>query len=239
VSVTFVLVAAASTSGVAWSRILTGRGPSGREIIRGPQRAGWIDEALPDHPAVAIIPYAASERWLQNARRWWDAEFWNADVQAAYTIDGSWDYTPFPSRALVVNPQTGVIARTRNAAEYVVSAASDARLRLAGRRVATADGLILSRVERPYRALWKTVGLDPDGWTRPGRPARIHLFGRGSAAVLMRRADGQTAKACGGGTMALPNKSTGFVAQTPYGPSATGRRRVGVRALTVRMLPSC
>jgi hypothetical protein len=238
-SVTFVLVAAAATSGVAWSRILTGRGPSGRQIIRGPQRAGWIDAVLPNHPRVAIIPYADSQRWLRNAGRWWDAEFWNADVRAAYTIDGSWDYTPFPSRDLVVDPKTGVIAGTRDAAPYVVSAASDARLQLVGRRVATTHGLILLRAERPYRALWQTAGLDPDGWTRPGRPARIRVFGRGSALVLMRQADGRTAKVCGGRTMVLPNKSTGFVARTPYGPSTQGRRRVGMRVLTVRVLPSC
>jgi len=238
-SVTFVLVATAATSGVAWSRILTDRSPSGRQIIRGPQSAGWIDAALPKHPRVAIIPYAASERWLRNARRWWDAEFWNADVQAAYTIDGSWDYTPFPSRHLVVDPRTGVIAGTRDAAPYVVSAASDARLQLVGRRVATMHGLILLRAKRPYRAVWTTVGLDPDGWTRPGRPARIRVFGRRSALVLVRRADGQTDELCGRRTMVLPDKSTGFVAAAPYGPSMKGRRRVGVRVVTVRMLPSC
>ena len=29
----------------------------------------------------------------------------------------------------------------------------------------------------PYRARWLTSGLDTDGWTRTGRPARVRVFG--------------------------------------------------------------
>src|SRR5207237_2055305 len=52
------------------------------------------------------------------------------------------------------------------------------RFRLAGTTpLRTARPLALVRVARPYRALWTTRGAYLDGWTRPGRPVEIRLFG--------------------------------------------------------------
>jgi hypothetical protein len=238
-SVALVFVTAVATSGVAWSRILSGRGPSGRELTEAPEGLGWIDSALPGGASVAIVPYASSGRWFRNAARWWDAEFWNADVDASYTVGPGWDYTPFSSRDLVFDPHTGVAAGTSRASPYVVSDPADARLQLAGRRVAAGDGLVLTHVDRPYRALWKSSGLDADGWTRPGRKAHVRVFQGASAAVVLRDVHGNVARRCGSGTIALPARRTGVIGATPLAPSTRGSRAVGVRVLRVRLIRSC
>ena len=42
-------------------------------------------------------------------------------------------------------------------------------------------------VDRPYRAVWSSTGLQTDGWTIPGRPASIRVFGRSGSAPGVER----------------------------------------------------
>jgi hypothetical protein len=240
VCVALVFAGSTGTSAVAWSRLLESRSPSSREIAKpSPAVLNWIDGVLPKGAHVAIVPYATYGYWGPNALLWWNTEFWNKDVDRAYVVGDTWDYAPFPHAELRVDRTTGIVAGTEHAPPYVVAAASDARLQLDGTRVGTNYGLDILQVARPYRALWTSSGLDPDGWTQPGRPARIHVFAGASAAVSLQRADGSAASVCGAGDITLPDAATGSVAVLPLQPTATGTRTVGVRVTSVETRPSC
>jgi hypothetical protein len=176
--VVFVFAASLATSAVAWSRLLGGHGPSSRPVqgVRG-LVLDWVDRVLPSGAHTAIVPYVVTPLdWGRAAILWWDVEFWNRSVDRAFVVDGHWEYAPFPHRELRPDPVTGVIAGTAHDPEYVVAAIADARLRLAGVSVGRNYDLDILQVERPYRVLWRTSGLDPDGWIINGRPASLRLY---------------------------------------------------------------
>jgi hypothetical protein len=50
-------------------------------------------------------------------------------------------------------------------------------------------GLVLLKTERPYRVSWASRGLEPDGWTRPGQPATVRIYGKPGAATVEARLD--------------------------------------------------
>ena len=177
-SVAFVLAGALSTSAVAWSRLLTSRSPSSREISAAPTVVlNWIDTVVPKGADVAIVPYAGYQYWGPNALLWWDVEFWNKTVDDAYVIDGRWDYAPFPHQHDARRLDHGRDCGHRGRAA-LRRGGSHRRAPPSRRRGEEHE--LRSRcleVERPYRAAWISRGLDPDGWTRPGRRASIHVFG--------------------------------------------------------------
>lgn len=177
-AVTFVVAACALTlAGTAWSRLLTGNGPSGRPITDGPTFvADWIDRVLPPGSSAALVPYPNGPDWSQSAIFWWDTEFWNDSAQRVYVVDREWEYAPFPNTELRFDPATGRVRPAGDAPEYVVAAAADPRLRLAGVVHAQNFGLYVLRAERPYRAEWITTGLDPDGYLVAGRAATVRIF---------------------------------------------------------------
>jgi hypothetical protein len=171
-----VLVVASATSATAWARLLTTHGPSGRPITGQPGLVlDWADRVLPHDAHVAMIAYPTAESWYLSAVTWWDVEFWNRTVDRAFVVSGDWDYAPFPHDALRVDGRTGAI-RARSMPRYVIVASSDSRLRIAGPRIAQNIGLEILEPEVPWRAEWATRGVDPDGWTREGRPATIRVF---------------------------------------------------------------
>jgi hypothetical protein len=174
--VALVFAASLATSALAWSRLLGGNGPSGRPVQGVPGLVlDWVDRVLPNGSHIGMIPYVVPLGWAHAAVLWWDVEFWN-DVDRVFVVDSHWEYAPFPNRELQPDPVTGVIAGTNRDPEYVVAAAADARLRLAGTKIAQNYDLDILQVERPYRAIWRSKGLDPDGWIVVGRPASIRVF---------------------------------------------------------------
>ena len=68
---------------------------------------------------------------------------------------------------------SGVVAGTADAPRYVIAAEGDPRFQLAGSEYAANVGLVVLDAVRPYRAVWSSLGLRTDGWTRPGVPATI------------------------------------------------------------------
>jgi hypothetical protein len=187
------LVVAASSltlSGATWTRLLTARAPSGRAVTDGPAFVrDWIDRALPAGSTVALMPYPVGQEWSLSAIFWWDIELWNDSAQRVYVVGGEWEYAPFPNRELGVDPITGRVRGTIDAPAYVVAAAGDTRLRLAGVVHTSKIGLYILRAERPYRAEWMTRGLDPDGYTVAGRRVLIHIFaepGQGPELVKLK-----------------------------------------------------
>ena len=134
-------------------------------------RADWVDAADPGRRAVTLVPspYLAPEFW-------WDTEFWNGTVRYVLRVDGDPTFTPFPSRPLSIDPGTGRLRRDLPS-DLLVETSVETRFHLAGTRtLAAAPPLVLSHVERPYRAEWTTTGADPDGWARPDRPVTVRVF---------------------------------------------------------------
>jgi hypothetical protein len=233
----------AGTATAAWQRLLGSHGPSGRPVtdLHG-LVLDWVDRALPSGAEAAILPYPTSTEWSYSALLWWDVELWNRSVDRAYHVGDTWDYAPFPARELRADPATGVVARTEHEPPYFVAAENDSRLGLAGTTVVSNYGLDVLQVERPYRLLWRSHGLDPDGWTRPGRPAWIHVFAeprtRSSVELTISLARGEsvTARVCRSGNVSLPDGVTGTAPPLPLGPGQEQPiRTVGVQVTHVEL----
>jgi hypothetical protein len=233
----------AGTATAAWHRLLSSHGVSGRPVtdLRG-LVLDWVDRALPSGADAAIVPYPTSTEWSFSAIRWWDLELWNRSVDRAYRVGTTWDYAPFPARQLRADPSTGIVAETENEPRYVVAADGDSRAGLAGTRVVANYGLDVLEVERPYRLLWQSHGLDPDGWTRPGRRAWIHVFpepGRQSSirvTIALQHGQPVTVRVCRSGDVSLPDKATGTAPPLPLGPGHQSRIRVvGVQVTHVEL----
>jgi hypothetical protein len=174
------LVFSTLTLRTAVDRALTGNTLSGRPIAGPPGLVlDWVDAVLPKGGRAAMIPFPVTTAWDTSAIRWWDVEFWNRAVTRAYVAsDGNFTYTPFPRRILAIDWSTGESTDTSDAPPYLVAAPADSRFQLAGREHAANLGLVVLAVDRPYRAVWMTRGLETDGWTKPGQPATIRVYDR-------------------------------------------------------------
>ena len=186
VSAVVVLGFSAAVAGTAFDKLLTSRAVSGLPV-RGDSRVrDWVDRAT--NGSVGLLAYPISRTWDQSAVAWWEAEFWNDSATRAFVVpDGHFTYTPFPSATLRLDAGNGLFDRTEHAPPYILVSETESRFGLAGSQLAATGGLVLLTVERPYRALWATDGLDPDGWTRPSHAAKIRVFAEpGRAPQLVR-----------------------------------------------------
>jgi hypothetical protein len=59
----------------------------------------------------------------------------------------------------------------------------DPRFSFAAQRIGTNYGVDILAPERPYRMAWLSRGLQPDGWTTPGRVATIRAFAASNTAL--------------------------------------------------------
>jgi hypothetical protein len=166
-----------SVGGYAFERLLTSRTTSGLPVTGQERVRDWADSVLPGGASAALLAWPTSTAWDISAYNWWELEFWNKTATNAFVDSaGRFTYTPFPSRTLRLDFADGRFRATMSAPRYVVVADVDSRFGLAGTVVGTNYGLSILAVERPYRARWATDGLTVDGWTQPGRPARIRLY---------------------------------------------------------------
>jgi hypothetical protein len=166
---------AGSVTGYAFERLLSSRTPYGVAVTGQPRVRDWVDRTISGK--AAVVASSISTVWGYSAIRWWEVEFWNDSIDEAFvTPDGTFTYTPFPSRTLRLDFATGRFPGTGSAPPYAIVSETDPRFTLAGSRVAANVGLNIIAAERPYRAAWATRGLDPDGWTRPGRNATIRVY---------------------------------------------------------------
>lgn len=166
-----------------WTRLLDSSGPSGRALAATQARElSWIDAAV-DDGSVAMFAYSFGQEWYPSAVAWWDIEFWNARVDRAYRLDGYITYTPdtFPTPSVRVDPRTGLVVGA-GAPDFIVRSPLDARFGPAGTQVAAGPQLELVDLEVPLRAQWLTIGLHPDGWTRPERAAVLRIYPPAGAA---------------------------------------------------------
>jgi len=168
-----------------WDRLLSSSTPSGRALTqRVPSSLSWVDRADPVGE-VAMLPYSVGQAWYPSAVAWWDLEFWNASVGRAYMVGPYFTYTPesFPRSRLEIDVRTGRLGGI-DSLDYFVRTTLDARFRPAGISAASAPELELVDLDLPHRVSWMTIGVDPDGWTRPERPTAIRVFPPAGATVV-------------------------------------------------------
>jgi hypothetical protein len=171
------------------NRILDGTALSGRPLAAPPGVVlDWVDSVVPESEQAALVSYPISTDWGVSAIQWWDVEFWNRAITRAYgAADGNFTYTPFPLRSVEIDRATGLVEGTEDAPEYLVVAPGDPRFGFVGSEHAENVGLRVVAVDRPYRAIWSSRGLQTDGWTTPDVPASIRVYGQpGDAASVQR-----------------------------------------------------
>jgi hypothetical protein len=152
-------------------------------VMTRPPKAGsaprdWIDKAVPEGNAVALMPSPHD-----NPDYWWEAELWNKKVDRVLRVDGGTTFSPFPANDLSVRFGAGVLAGPKPR-DYLVTSPSETRFHLLETaRVYDAGPLWLVHVEGPYRLDWATRGVSADGWTFPDRQATLRFYGHGEAGA--------------------------------------------------------
>jgi len=137
----------------------------------------WIDAAVPDGRSVALVPSPHDA-----AIYWWEAEFWNKDVDRVLRVDSGPTFTPFPADDVSVDYTSGTL-RGSQPSDYLVVSPGESRFHvLEAARVADGRPLQLVRVRRPYRLEWATRGVSADGWTRPGKAVTVRVYAHRRAA---------------------------------------------------------
>jgi hypothetical protein len=138
-------------------------------------RRDWIDAAVPSGSSAALVPSP-----LESATYWWEAEYWNKDVERVLRVDDGPTFTPFPVDDVSVDFKTGTLLGVPHS-DYLIVAPTEVRFHLAEAEARTADvtPLRLVRVKKHYRLAWSTRGVSADGWTTPDEEARLRLYGTG------------------------------------------------------------
>jgi hypothetical protein len=162
---------------------------SGRPMT-GPRevRLDWVDDVVPTGHAAAIVPFPRSLVYGPTAIRWWDAEFWNNAVTRAFVTAGpaAFSYTPFPTRRLSFDWETGRATSPAELPPYVVVDRRETRFRIAGTTQKRQEGLDVVRADRlPYRVLWQTNGFYEDGWLKPGREGTVRVYAQRDRAETL------------------------------------------------------
>ncbi|MEX2252536.1 MAG: hypothetical protein WD649_00140 [Thermoleophilaceae bacterium] len=147
-------------------------------------RDDWVDAAVPDDADAAIVPSPSvvprTREPDRTAVMWWHTEFWNKRVTSAYVVPGHDDYALFVEGKLTLDFETGAVAPSSAtpAPRYLVVSTSRSDFYPRGRVVASSPfGQELIAAAPPNRALWATRGLTKLGWTQPGKPVTLRLYG--------------------------------------------------------------
>jgi hypothetical protein len=136
----------------------------------------WIDAALPGDRSVALVPTAHD-----SPTHWWEAEFWNKNVDGVLKVGSGPTFTPFPADAVAIDYDAGRLRVSRRS-DYLVVSESETRFRLfESSKVAKKGPLELVRARHPYRLAWATGGVTADGWTRARKLTTLRVYGHGSA----------------------------------------------------------
>jgi hypothetical protein len=190
-SVLLVIAALAipAQTGLAFNRLLTVDGTSGRPLTLDQGVVfDWIDRELGPTAKVTMIPYPfLYGNYWENVAYWWNVEFWNASVQRAAVYEGAFTGTPetFPKIALTFDRSTG--RANASPSENIVQGIAETRFRLAGKVLGEDRGIALIRAAKPWRAEWLAFNLYRDGWTVPKIGGTIRVFAAsGQTGATMR-----------------------------------------------------
>ncbi len=174
----FAVVAVSSETALAFNRLLTVDGTSGRPITLEQGRVfDWIDRKVGPAAKVTMVPYPfLYGNYWENVAYWWNVEFWNASVQRAVTYEQAFTGTPetFPKTELTFDRTTG--RANASPSRYAVQGIAETRFRLAGAELGQDRGVALLAVDRPWRAAWLAFDLYRDGWTVPKVVGKIRVF---------------------------------------------------------------
>jgi hypothetical protein len=175
------LVALPAETAYAFKRLFAVNGTSGLPLTLDQSVVfGWVDRVITPNSETMMIPYPLlrTDYWADVAF-WWDLEFWNRSVTREGGTPGVFEGTPrgtFPKLAMSFDRRTG--RANVDFDSYVTQAVGDARFHIAGKLFSVQRDATVVFPERPWRADWITTGLYVDGWTVPGRTARIRVFAR-------------------------------------------------------------
>ena len=165
-------------TGLAFNRLLTVDGTSGRPITLDQGVVfNWIDRKLGPSAQVTMIPYPfLYGNYWENVAYWWNVEFWNASVQRAVVYEAAFTGTPetFPPIELSFDRSTGRASETPG--DLAVQAVAETRFRLAGEVLGEDRGITLVKTRKPWRAEWLAFDLYRDGWTVPQVAGTIRVF---------------------------------------------------------------
>jgi hypothetical protein len=184
------LVALPAETGYAFKRLYAVNGTSGLPLTLDQSVVfGWVDRTITTNSEAVMVPYPVirGDYW-SNIGFWWDFEFWNRSVDREAAAPNQFSGTPpgsFPKVDLRFDPKTGLA--NFDVDSYVAQAVADARFHVEGRLLSTQRDVSIVFPSRPWRADWVSYGLYPDGWTRPGRTARIRVFGHPDARTAVTR----------------------------------------------------
>jgi hypothetical protein len=137
-------------------------------------RRDWIDAAVPSGSSVELVPSP-----LESATYWWEAEYWNKDVDRTLRIDDDPTFTPFPADHGRVAFDSGRLVGARG--DFLVVARTESRFHLVETSARSADvsPLLLVRPAQGYRLEWSTHAVSADGWTTPDHETRVRFYGTG------------------------------------------------------------
>jgi hypothetical protein len=173
------LIALPAETGYAFKRLFAVDGTSGLPMTLDQSIVfGWVDREITTGSEAVMVPYPVirGDYWA-NIGFWWDLEFWNKSVDREAAHPDQFSGTPpgsFPKIDPHFDPTTGLANFDLDS--YIAQAQNDARFHVAGRFLAAQRGVSITYPDRPWRADWVSYGLYPDGWTRPGTPARFRVF---------------------------------------------------------------
>jgi hypothetical protein len=176
--VAFAAVTMPAETGLAFTRLLTVDGTSGRPITLDQGVVfDWIDREAGSGANVTMVPYPfLYGNYWENVAYWWNVEFWNKSVDRAATYESAFTGTPetFPVTALSFDRSTG--RANVSPTEYAAQAVAETRFRLAGSEMGEDRGVALIKTERPWHAEWLAFGLYRDGWTVPKVDGTVRVF---------------------------------------------------------------
>jgi hypothetical protein len=161
-----------------FDRLFRVNGTSGRPITLSQGVVfDWIDREIGPNADVTMIPYAQipGDYWA-TAGFWWDLEFWNRSVtRAAYPGNRFAEIqSTFPKIDLRFDWATGKASASPS--RYVAESDQDSRFRIHGRTVSLTRSVRLIDSGQDWQADWASRGLDDDGFTVPGRVARVRVY---------------------------------------------------------------
>jgi hypothetical protein len=178
VLVTLAALTMPAETGLAFNRLLTVDGTSGRPITLDQSSVfDWIDREVGPGANVTMIPYPfLYGNYWENVAYWWNVEFWNKSVDRAATYENAFTGTPgtFPPTALSFDRSTG--RANVSPTDYAAQAVAETRFRLAGDELGEDRGVELLEAAKPWRAEWLAFDLYRDGWTVPKVVGKIRVF---------------------------------------------------------------
>lgn len=183
------LVALPADTGYTFEKLLSRNGHSGRPLTQSQSGVlDWLDRAVGTGGNVTEVPYPVSSSPFVSQGFWRDLEFWNKSVRYAVHYPTPDVYRDaviwFPDTPISFNPVTG--AASASPSPYVVQSVTETRFRISGTAVRVQDHAMLIQAEMPWRTDWLTDGLYDDGWTQPGRGARIRVYMPGQRGAVKR-----------------------------------------------------